>query len=306
MRRDLRFEAVYPFPPERVWRAITDRDELTQWLMANDFEPRTGHRFQFRGKAKAGSEGAVECEVIEMEKPRQLTYRWVSGNLNTIVRFRLESADDGGTRLILEHSGFEAAGGSMVSAMLLWNRALREKLPEVVSGIAASKVDCNVDIANLLIERYAQGGDAFAEVIKGIPVDLVDAVPADGEWSARQTAHHIVDSEIVGAMRLRMIAAQPGSKLSAYAGHIWARELGYKGQALEPAVELFQALRRVTTGMLRRVPVSAWSNVGDHEEAGEVTLASLLDSHCQHAEAHMEEITGLLKRLRTTATVVAS
>ena len=305
MRRDLRFEAVYPFPPERVWRAITDREELTQWLMANDFEPRLGHRFQFRGKPKPASGVAIECEVIEMEKPRQLAYRWVSGELNTIVRFRLESADDGGTRLILEQSGFEAAGGSMISAMLLWNRALRAKLPEVISGIATSNVGCNVDIRNVLIERYAQGGNAFAELIQGIPTDLVDVAPAEGEWNARETALHIVDAEIVGAMRLRMIAAQPGSTLKAYAGDIWARELGYKGQSLLPALELFQSLRRVTTEMLRRLPASAWANVGDHEEAGEVTLESLLDSHCQHAEAHLEEITGLLKRGSSMTTVAA-
>jgi hypothetical protein len=52
--------------------------------------------------------------------------------------------------------------------------------------------------------------------------------------------------------------------------------------------------------MLRWVPLAAWAHVGEHEEAGEITLESLLDSHCEHAEAHMEEIAALLKRLPAT------
>jgi len=43
MKRDLRFEAVYDHPIERVWRAITDSQAIAQWLMKNDFEPRVGH-----------------------------------------------------------------------------------------------------------------------------------------------------------------------------------------------------------------------------------------------------------------------
>jgi hypothetical protein len=49
--------------------------------------------------------------------------------------------------------------------------------------------------------------------------------------------------------------------------------------------------------MLRRIPVSAWSQRGEHEEAGEVSLESLLDSHCEDAEAHLEEITVQATRL---------
>lgn len=52
-------------PPERVWRALTDPDELEAWLMENDVEPRVGHRFQFRDEPKPGWRGVVDCEVLE-------------------------------------------------------------------------------------------------------------------------------------------------------------------------------------------------------------------------------------------------
>ena len=302
MKRDLRFEAVYLSPPERVWRALTQREELAQWLMDNDFEANPGHKFRFHDKPRPGFEGTVNCEVIEIDAPRRLAYRWISGELHTIVRFLLEPAPGGGTRLILEHSGFEGGGGTMISAVLAWKRRLREALPQIFAEDTAATVDCNLDVITALIERYERGASAFPVLMSEIPSQIVDLAPADGEWSAHQTALHIVDAEIVGAMRLRMIAAQPGAKLTSYAGDVWGRELGYEKLPLAPAIELFQVLRQTTAAMLRSLPAQAWLHRAEHEEAGEITLESYLDSHCEHAEIHMQEIEAILKRL-SSATV---
>ena len=42
MKRTLKRTVVYPHSIERVWRALTCRDALAQWLMPNDFEPVVG------------------------------------------------------------------------------------------------------------------------------------------------------------------------------------------------------------------------------------------------------------------------
>lgn len=117
MKRDLRFENVYPFPLERVWRAITDPAAISDWLMPNDFQPRLGHKFTFQTKPRPGFDGVVRSEVTELEPPRRLAYTWRGGGLDTLVRFTLEPAAEG-TRLILEHTGFEGLRGLMVSHIL--------------------------------------------------------------------------------------------------------------------------------------------------------------------------------------------
>jgi len=236
--------------------------------------------------------------VIEIDAPCRLAYRWVSGDLHTIVRFSLEPAPGGGTRLILEHSGFEGAGGTMASALLAWNRRLREALPGLFGGKTVT-VDSNLDIVTALLERYERGATVFTKLMKEIPSAIVALPVAHGEWSAHQTALHIVDAEIVGAMRLRMIAAQPGSKLASFAGDIWGCELAYEKLPLAPGIVLFQALRQSTAAMLRALPAQAWRRRAEHEEAGEVTLESYLESHCEHAEVHMQDIEEIVKRLST-------
>ena len=54
MKREVTLEVIYPYPPDRVWRALTDRRVLAQWLLPNDFEPRVGHRFHFVQPVHAG------------------------------------------------------------------------------------------------------------------------------------------------------------------------------------------------------------------------------------------------------------
>lgn len=136
MRRDLQFELTYPHPPEKVWSALTDPQAIAQWLMNNDFEARVGHRFQFKVEPPPrGWSGVVDCEVLEVERPRRLVYTWCSGKLRTTVCWNLEPVA-GGTRLRLEHSGFRGLRGWMISRMLGkgWrSRILTQNIPALLA-----------------------------------------------------------------------------------------------------------------------------------------------------------------------------
>jgi uncharacterized protein YndB with AHSA1/START domain len=143
MKYDIRIEQTYPFPPERVWLALTDSARLSQWLMPNDFEPRLGHRFQFRSKPMPGWRGFVECEVIEIEAPRRLAYTWlgdVKWKEPTVVRWTLEPTA-AGTRLVLEHTNLQEPWGSELQAMLSqgWKKMVEKKLLEVIERSSPSE-----------------------------------------------------------------------------------------------------------------------------------------------------------------------
>lgn len=104
----IRREVYLPHPPADVWRALTDRDALAEWLFPNDFAPRVGHRFSFRSRAnpKAGFDGRIRCEVLECDAPSSLVYSWSAYGVDTRVSYRLEP-DGEGTRLYFEQSGFD-------------------------------------------------------------------------------------------------------------------------------------------------------------------------------------------------------
>jgi uncharacterized protein YndB with AHSA1/START domain len=100
-------------PIDRVWHALTDSATLSRWMLfkSNDFKPVVGHTFQFSNAP--GWNGVVDCEVIEVDEPRRLSYSWVSGEASnpghsTVVTWTLMEAEGGITRLHLEQSGFRS------------------------------------------------------------------------------------------------------------------------------------------------------------------------------------------------------
>ena len=103
-------ERVMPHPPEKVWRALTTAGLIEQWLMKNDFAAEPGHKFTFQSKPMPGWKGYTNCEVLTVEPPHRLAYRWGDGTesdsgLKTIVTWTL-TAEGGGTRVRMEQSGF--------------------------------------------------------------------------------------------------------------------------------------------------------------------------------------------------------
>jgi uncharacterized protein YndB with AHSA1/START domain len=115
--RSIVVEREMPHPPEKVWRALTTSALIADWLMANDFAPEIGRRFQFRATPVPGWSGITHCEVTELDPPRRLAYAWGDGSesesgLKTLVTWTLTSTA-GGTHVRMEQSGFrpEDEGG---------------------------------------------------------------------------------------------------------------------------------------------------------------------------------------------------
>jgi uncharacterized protein YndB with AHSA1/START domain len=96
--RSLVFERTMRHPPEKVWRALTERHLIAEWLLDNDFVPEVGRRFTLRGAPLPGWSGIVHCEVLAVEPPHRLSYRWGDGTESksgvvTIVTWTLKPGD---------------------------------------------------------------------------------------------------------------------------------------------------------------------------------------------------------------------
>lgn len=140
MAKNLRFEALYPYPPEQVWAALTDSEAIEDWLMPNDFAPVVGHHFTFRTEPRPGFDGIVQCEVLELEPPRRLAYSWKGGGIETVVSYEL-AAEGGNTRMVMEHRGFAGVRGLLISKVLGsgWKRIVAERIPAVAGRIAEGR-----------------------------------------------------------------------------------------------------------------------------------------------------------------------
>ena len=90
----LRFERELAHPPEKVWRALTEREQLKAWFpQAIVGEWRVGGALRFES-----GHGDFEGEVLAYEPPELLEFRWGPDT----IRFEVSPADTGaGCRLTL-------------------------------------------------------------------------------------------------------------------------------------------------------------------------------------------------------------
>ena len=93
-------EREVPFPPEKIWRALTQPHLIEEWLMKNDFKPVVGHGFNLRADW-----GVVDCQVLAVEPNRTLSYTWGAYGLESVVTWTLTPTRTG-THLRMEQSGF--------------------------------------------------------------------------------------------------------------------------------------------------------------------------------------------------------
>lgn len=102
-------EHTYPVARPRVWKALTDKDEMKLWYFdLPDFKPEVGCEFQFMGGPSDDRQYKHLCRVAEVVPDKKIAYSWQYEGYqgNTLVSFEL--FDEGAhTRLKLTHEGLE-------------------------------------------------------------------------------------------------------------------------------------------------------------------------------------------------------
>jgi len=108
-------------PPERVFQALIDPQQVMQWwtndqcrIKSFSFEPRPGGRWTYdtvNSKLDINGVHKFHCEgeVLEFDPPRLLAYTWVANwhedkSRRTLVRWEL-TPQGKGTRVKVTHSG---------------------------------------------------------------------------------------------------------------------------------------------------------------------------------------------------------
>lgn len=102
-------EQTYSTGIGRVWKAITDKDEMKLWYFdLPEFKPEVGLEFRFMGGPAEDRQYQHICQVTEVIPDKKIAYSWRYEGYggNTLVAFEL--FDEGEqTRLKLTHEGLE-------------------------------------------------------------------------------------------------------------------------------------------------------------------------------------------------------
>jgi hypothetical protein len=140
-----------------------------------------------------------------------------------------------------------------------------------------------------LVEMYRDGYRAVAEALLKITDEELDARPGPGRWSPREIVHHLGDSEMTAAVRLRLLLVEDRPTIRGYDQEEFARRL-YYDRPYEMSLELFRCARATTVEILDRLTPDEWARRGTHTEVGPFGVEEWLETYGNHAHRHARQI----------------
>jgi hypothetical protein len=141
-----------------------------------------------------------------------------------------------------------------------------------------------------LIARYAAGYDEVLQSLENFPAEQLTARPLPGKWSACEIVHHLADSEMTSALRLRQLLEEDNPTIYGYDQDNRAIRLKYNERDIAPAFDAFRGARATTAQLLALMTEDDWQREGTHTESGRYTTEDWLKIYAAHAHNHAAQI----------------
>jgi hypothetical protein len=139
-----------------------------------------------------------------------------------------------------------------------------------------------------LIRRYRDGHRAVVEAFRDLSDDELDRSASD-EWTPRMIAHHLADSEMMSAIRLRRLVTEESPVLQGYDEVEFARKLT-SDRPIEPSLEAMRWARESTAQILERLTDDDWRKAGQHSESGSYSVEDWLSIYAKHGHDHAAQV----------------
>ena len=140
-----------------------------------------------------------------------------------------------------------------------------------------------------LIARYQEGPAEIDRALEGITNEELDFRIAEGEWTPREVVHHLADSEMTAAIRLRRLIAEDNPTIVGYDQEEFVRRL-HSGRPIEGSLLAFAGARASTVPLLEALTEDEWERSGTHTEFGTYPVVEWLTYYADHAHDHADQI----------------
>jgi hypothetical protein len=140
-----------------------------------------------------------------------------------------------------------------------------------------------------LIAQYRSGYQEVVDALAGADDASLDKRSGPGTWSAREIVHHLADSEMTSAIRLRRLLAEDNPTIVGYDQEAFARKL-YYDRPIAASLEAFRWARESSAQILDRLSEAEWALTGTHSETGAYSVTRWLEIYADHARGHAGQI----------------
>jgi uncharacterized damage-inducible protein DinB len=108
-----------------------------------------------------------------------------------------------------------------------------------------------------ILEDYLAGTSDLRKAYDGMTNDQLHAHPVDGKWSAMEVLCHLVDTDLMTAMRLRAALQRDTPRLPASTFEELTAKLAVDARDAEEELTCFDTIRNQTARIVQSFPESA-------------------------------------------------
>ncbi|WP_199621350.1 DinB family protein [Paenibacillus alkalitolerans] len=141
-----------------------------------------------------------------------------------------------------------------------------------------------------LLYRYNLAPSKLEETLSNLSDSDLDRRRAEGKWTIREIAHHIIECDLNYFQINRYALANTGLTyfFNDFDPYIWNNNLEHKVRSLQLELQLFKLTREYITDLCKRLP-NAMDRVLVHQN-GRATVRDAIYHDNQHAYHHIEQI----------------
>ncbi len=132
-------------------------------------------------------------------------------------------------------------------------------------------------------------------LVNGLTSEEFRRPEAPGKWSILDVIHHLADSELVWAYRLRLVLAEKQPEITGYDQDRWASQLKYREANPEDVLELLGILRKTNLRLISSLSDEELQRAGAHNERGEETVQHMIRLYAGHDLVHLNQIARIRK-----------
>ncbi|HEY8527747.1 MAG TPA: SRPBCC family protein [Acidimicrobiales bacterium] len=180
-RTVLRMERRFAHPVDKVWRALSEPDELVHWFPSKvELDPAVGGKVRF---IEEGDEyPSLDGEITDLDPPRLIAYTWDDDHLRWELR-----PDGDGCVLTLTHTfGDRYGAGSFATGWTVCIDALGARLAGEPPPEHVGSLDVFADLHERFVERFGLTEPMVRRTGEGWSVRIERQLvgPIDAVWRA--------------------------------------------------------------------------------------------------------------------------
>ena len=128
-----------------------------------------------------------------------------------------------------------------------------------------------------------------------LPSDARDAELDDG-WSVRHCLAHVLDTEDVIVGRMKRLVAEDRPYVRSIDAAARVRDGGYLARHWQSLLNEFETRRAEGIAWLRALPPQQVSRAGEHDEAGEISVADIAHQWAYHDLMHLKQAESIIQQ----------